>query len=551
MEYTGFIPIAAIFYAVFHPEEGTKIVYQVPSDAISTGSRDNAESLFNFDTVKNYVIPKAQLCNKLISFKINNYRVIGFPVNIENATYARNTFNFNFCFVFPYDVGDVTPYESPIKRMGTMFKVLEEQSFLLSKLDDSNSFYKHTPETSGPAISAPGHARTTSIKLSSIESLIAQIYSDLNNYCECCIPLDSANSVDIKLFPILPPPVNIKAYQVPIATVKLHTLVDSTSDPAMIQIVPHINGLNSIRRISELSQADYMLTKQCIQHLMHYKCIELIDIFQFSNVYATTNHIGNFLRDDGRMAEECQAYVVTDYGVEQLLSPTAQSQINSVSPGSHSHHYFSSRVSGTTPGTPSHPIKVPSKSTLFALYRKLNQGMTVKEWYLENRHQLESIDVRRFINFGVVRRIIYRVHSFPLLNSITRAIEKDEFYELTESSVRKKSDSAMVVPTPAPKNRTVTFNKPSHKHATQSDSDSVYSSDLDDEDLVEDEEEVLVRKQSTKSSVDESHDGEMRDLFKMLKGFQPFDSICTVLQKSRREVEAMVQQFGSYNIANS
>lgn len=130
--------------------------------------------------------------------------------------------------------------------------------------------------------------------LSSIESLIQQIYQDLNNYSECCIPLDSSNSVDIKLFPLLPAPVNLKAYQVPIATVKLKSLVDVNWDPTMVKILPYIDGINSVKRISELADANYLVTKQCIQHLMHYKCIELIDIFQFSNIYAPTNRIGDF-----------------------------------------------------------------------------------------------------------------------------------------------------------------------------------------------------------------------------------------------------------------
>ena len=39
-------------------------------------------------------------------------------------------------------MGDVSPYESAIKRMGQMFQVLEEQSFMLSSLDKDNSFLK-------------------------------------------------------------------------------------------------------------------------------------------------------------------------------------------------------------------------------------------------------------------------------------------------------------------------------------------------------------------------------------------------------------------------
>lgn len=553
MEYTGFIHILAIFYAVFHPEEGTKIVYQVPAGSVSTGLDDDDEALFNFDTVKNYVIPKPQLCNKLLLFKINNYRVIGFPVNIENLTYARNSFNFNFCFVFPYDVGDTTPYELAIRRMGTMFRVLEEQSFILSKLETDHSFYKQKPTTMemDPSQLTPGHKRTTTITLSLIQLLISQIFSDLNNYSECCIPLDLANSVDIKLFPILPPPVNIKAYEVPIATEKLGNLLDSTLDPTMLQIIPHINGLNSIRRIAELAQANYMITKQCIQHLMHYRCIELIDIFQFSNVYATTNHISNFLRNDGQMAEECQAYVATESGAELFLTPTATPNVNSVSPASHTRNYFNLR--SLNPPNSRHPVrvKIPLKLTLFKLYRLLNQGMTVKEWFLENRRLLENVDVRRFINFGVVRRIIYRVNTYPIINLIARAIERDEFYEVNETTLKKKQEVAVapVVPT----NRAVKFNLAPPKTLTEdNDSDLVYLSDFEeDHEEDETEHEVLVRKQLTMLSVDESQEHEYRDLVKMLKGFQHMDSICTELQKSRAEVEAMIALLGSYNIANA
>ena len=57
----GFIPIVAIFYSVFHPIEGTKIVHQFPENSISTGRSPTSigdGGLFDFDTIKNYVIPK-------------------------------------------------------------------------------------------------------------------------------------------------------------------------------------------------------------------------------------------------------------------------------------------------------------------------------------------------------------------------------------------------------------------------------------------------------------------------------------------------------------
>ena len=535
----GFIPIISIFYAVFHPIEGTKIVHQFPPNLIATSkkkanvstgveagpgeeeqpqqqqqqqqekekekekeeekeeeeeeeereerdeetnefSNENSQSLFDFDTVKNYVIPKPQLCNRLISFKIDKLKVIGYPVHMVNEQYARNSFSFNFCFVFSYETGDVKPYESAIRRMGHMFGVLEEQNRLLSKLDKDNSFYKSLEqiqkekksstslnsanldvfgvESLDNRLNEPGHAKTKEISLSSIESLITQIYQDLNNYSECCIPLDNSNSVDIKLFPILPAPVNLKAFQVPIATVKLRSLVDVNWYPTMVKILPYIDGVNSLKRISELADADYLITKQCIQHLMHYKCIEIVDIFQFNNIYAPTNRIGEFLKSDGKIAEQCQAYVVANDDVRQ--SPSAYTPMN------HYHHQHNhspkafSEVASTTSSSPGYfkhipsgsmspysknsylstkspgnfasaylDIKIPTKTDLFFLYRSLNQGQTVKEWYLQHKNLFHNIDVRRFINFGVLRGLIYRVYSYPVLNAITRMVESGELPE--------------------------------------------------------------------------------------------------------------------------
>ena len=35
-----------------------------------------------------------------------------------------------------------------------------------------------------------------------------------------------------------------------------------------VQVVPFIDGLNSVRRIAELADVDYQLVKKCIEHLL-------------------------------------------------------------------------------------------------------------------------------------------------------------------------------------------------------------------------------------------------------------------------------------------
>lgn len=616
----GFVPIVGVFYAVFHPTEGTKIVHQVPEGSIASFS-DSVEVnpdnvLFNFDTVKNYIIPKPQLCNKFVSFKVNRFKVLGFPVNIENSRYARNSFNFNFGFVFPYD-SDTTPYEASIRRMGKMFRALEEQSFILSRLGNGQLLPSGSSSTefevSGVRY-APGHENIRNFSLLSIGSLINQIFQDLNNYSECCIPIDSANSVDIKLFPVLPPPVNIKAFQVPIPQVKLNQLIDVNWDPTMVKILPYINGLNSVRRISELADADYLLTKQCIQHLMHYQCISMIDIFQFNNIYAPTDLIGNFLKTNG-MAEECQAYVVsgrswTDTPSNPITpgtpptppTPGIMSRAQFV-PNSHSldnatNTYFMQRhgAQSISPLAKSlgrslagsklamqQEIHVPSKATLFYLYRLLNQGQTIKEWYIQHQKSLKNIDVRRFINFGVVRGIIYRVYLYPILHSVTKSLENGdgkvdnldslvESYEKTLEMRKRRTQSNATDPKEAGllkttinetnlkthrKSRTVSFNYNVDRYHPDTDEeahDLVFETDSDSSEAEGSDEsrpDSAVMDDDSGDSDDDEETEELIKLSKLVRGSQHTDSICTELQKLRNEVEALLDRLGPHFIINS
>lgn len=610
----GFVPITAIFYAVFHPIQGTKIVHQVPDDAIGGLSDIAAQKdvLFNFDTVKNYVIPKPPLCNRLVSFKIREYRVVGYPVNIEGSRYSRNSFNFNFCFVFPYNANTI-PYESAIGRMGKMFQALEEQSNLLSKLDKDLVFFsgEYDKRNLQNGIEyTPGHERIQKILLLSIESLIHQVYQDLNNYSECCIPIDSSTSVDIKLFPILPPPVELHPYQVPILTVKLHSFVDVACDPNMIRILPYINGVNSVKRISELACADYTPTRLCIQHLMHYQCIILVDIFQFSNIYAPTNRIGEFLRSNG-IAEECQAYVVTanfsaDFNSILFSSLTPQSAATPVdAPTSNTASKNGSlATSSQTPASTSSflrdtlhnsgggnnkrlEIKIPSKAALFFLYRLLGQGQTLKEWYIQHQRQLQNIDIRRFINFGVVRGLIYRVHTYPVLESTVRAYENGEIGKSNVANITTSLERSLhlsreqhelstmktvfVKKASRPKEkRTVSFNY--HVGSPRKQSNDILSeSSLRMENVnldalnsdSEDSGNESERSRNYEPRADSISDGrnseseaveQFEDLEKLallLIKFEHFDSICTTLQKPRADVERLLDRLGEYSLINS
>nr|BCA90178.1 nitrogen permease regulator [Ogataea thermomethanolica (nom. inval.)] len=581
MSSDGFTPIISMFYSVFHPTEGTKVVCQVPNGSIVPVDRNKDSSsmsvpLFDFDSIKNYVIPKPALCNKLVTFKISSYRVVGFPVNIYASQYARNSFSFNLCFVFKYE-DDTTPYEGHVKRLGRMFRALEEQSQMLSKAEKNHEVYfkaqteieqKTWSKTSnyirtihdenvGDEITFSNqnieNSESDGLILSSIESLVQQIYQDLNNYSECLIPIDAANSVDIKLFPIFPPPPEVNAYDVPIATVKLEAMVDPLWDPTMLRILPFIDGINSVKKISILADSDYELTKQCIQHLIHFRSVAMLDIFQFSNCYAPTSQISNLLRDP-TVASECLAYVISPTGTfsnlpfqtERASKHNYDTEIastrSSILEGDKPPRFPESQPS-FSPKTGSifqnkHDSKttfvpLPSKATLFYLYRSMNQNYTLKQWYIENNKLLTHIDIRRFITFGVLRGLIYRVRSYPISNKLSSYADVTPVYT-HQKDHRRGAYKNFIPPANQLNPSSKTINEDEEEKSAQSldeqDDKRIDSFDLDSQ--------HMKRQQELKLS-------------SLLKRCRDFDAICTEMNLSKSELTNLLSRIGEWNVINS
>lgn len=477
-QFEGFVDIHSIFYSTFHPTEGSKVKFDFPPRSLENSG-------INFDSIKNYVIPKRALCHRLITFKYGNYRIACYPVTVNSSIYARNFFSFNFVFVFPFNC-ETSPYEPAIERLGKMFRVLEIQNQILSKSENDTIMFNLKSADKNFNIDNDGSNYILGDDISSImttqqkdkyerlnniisnikkkpsnftiSDLLMRLYQDLNTYSECLIPIDDGNAVDIKLFPLLTPPTPyISIEHVPISLVNLFKIVDVNWDPIMLTIIPYINGINNIYRISQLSHNEESLVIECIRHLVYYRCIVLTDIFEFSNVYAPTSSLRLFLLDPN-MATECQSYVMlpinskmndlslySNHGKHSAFNGDTGSRNNSVSTSLYSFNGNDSRPqsrsssvdqsqtnfyknkkqseSSISTGNSNNGQNIhkhlPTRSLLFDLYRSLSQGITLKEWYMQNHKIIRDnrIDVRRFITFGVLRRIIYRCETYPVINS--------------------------------------------------------------------------------------------------------------------------------------
>jgi hypothetical protein len=177
----------------------------------------------------------------------------------------------------------------------------------------------------------------------------------------------------MKLFPMHKHPPPVKSWHVPISKINFTDIMDDTWDLTMKKVIPHIDGIKDVRRIAHDADVALNLTKIALQHLLYYDSILMLDLFLFGNVYAPTSEINDFILDRAGMQDECANYVF---------------------------------------------INGPRLSNfhLCRLFTTLCTGRTVKEWLKLHMDQgfpvFNYIDVRRFIQFGVIKGLLYRVHKY-------------------------------------------------------------------------------------------------------------------------------------------
>ncbi len=73
------------------------------------------------------MIPPTYLCESLLSIKIEENFLLGFPISLTNSNYDRAKFQFNFCFLISnkeYEKNYIL-YEFLLKKIGRLFESFE------------------------------------------------------------------------------------------------------------------------------------------------------------------------------------------------------------------------------------------------------------------------------------------------------------------------------------------------------------------------------------------------------------------------------------------
>lgn len=363
--------IQGIFYARFFPQEGPKIVAQSPAGCITPVESSTKAPLIDFDVLQEYIIPRQAFCNRYLTINTpdGKYAVLGYPVVIPHTKYLRNEFIFNFGLVLDADE-DQMPYERVVRRLASTFSEMEKQNEYLSQNEGRGC------GPLGCGIGGGGGRRP-------IDSLLQIVKEDLDTYGECMIPVDEANTINMKLFPHHPQPPVVKGWHVPVPKTKLTEIVDPTWDLTLQRVISHIDGVSDVRRIAHAANVSLDLAKTALRHLLYYDTILLLDMFFFGACYALRPGIHDFIGNVDGMVDECAAYVSHGRG----------------------------RVSNY------HLIKLMSTFV---------QGRTIMEWLKGHQDSgfevLRYVDVRRFVQFGIIKGCLYRVHKYVVSKQYLAAL---------------------------------------------------------------------------------------------------------------------------------
>ncbi|KAK5144410.1 hypothetical protein LTR04_001568, partial [Oleoguttula sp. CCFEE 6159] len=130
--------IKSIFYTRFHPEKGPTVLHQVPEGSIipCPPSPTAQTPLFDFSAISDFIIPRREFCDRLVTVCASHHRVIGYPVCIHAPQrYERIEFIFNFAIVLD-EAADFSGYLSVVRKLAVLFRNLEEQGGFLSREEE-------------------------------------------------------------------------------------------------------------------------------------------------------------------------------------------------------------------------------------------------------------------------------------------------------------------------------------------------------------------------------------------------------------------------------
>lgn len=349
-------PLQCILFSEFDNELGTRLSYQYPVNTISSAV---------FDSISDILIIEPELCNKLIEFNTQQYNILSIALVFHSSIYARNTYYCNLSMYFVRDVSQsntiISMYKPVLYKLSQYLSTLELQSYYLSSINN------------------------TAVR----NDLLQKVCQQLNTYGETNITVNNSNRINLKLYPILDMPPHVNTYDVPIQLINIQSIQRTEWDLTLCELINYIDGVSTIYRISVLSGIHITLVIKCIEQLLYYRCIQLIDCFQYTNIYQTTDKLHLFIQSDPTIQSQCCIAVAlyTNQRIPQF-------------------HYI---------------IK------LLSLFHRNNN---VKSIIYQYRPAQYNIDIQKLIVYAATNHIIQRIYCYPIC--VDRMYDRDQHDQYTQ-----------------------------------------------------------------------------------------------------------------------
>uniref|UniRef100_A0A0N4Z3L7 Nitrogen permease regulator 2 n=1 Tax=Parastrongyloides trichosuri TaxID=131310 RepID=A0A0N4Z3L7_PARTI len=330
--------LEGIVFFVFDNEIGPMIKYQIPDNIISNDFVHDNSVL---------VIPKDDFMGKMLKFNSTGITLMGRPISIKNDSYERNKFMFNCCFAIKADSSAEYAYSSVVRKISEYLEEMEVEKKILSSGDFD------------------------------LEGLLRQIYKDLTEKGQCVYSIDSGLKIYLK------PDSNLERRVAPIVDEYMVPIFNRLPIPTKQEqlcrmdllckkICPLIDGVNTIKEISNEVEIDTDLVVRCIKNLNVYGYVTLLPLFMYGNCYGQTENIIEFRKNEA-LKEECLAFVKLNKRLRKVVF-----------------------------------------DDVYRLYLSLSPNLTVRQWCLDFNPRNYGVDERKLIQYGVYRKLITKINIYPL-----------------------------------------------------------------------------------------------------------------------------------------
>merc|ERR1712080_55698 len=150
-------------------------------------------------------------------------------------------------------------------------------------------------------------------------------------------------------------------------------------------ILPYVDGINHVAKIAAYAGVDSNLVKAAIRNLLYHRVVEIVPIFMYSNVYCLTPKVSN-LRDDEQLRQEFMEFIKKD--------PNPNAGAAAEEPNQAMHTTF---------------------RDVYKMISDFDNHTTVSDICQRYRpRETMNIDENRLVQFLVLKKILRRVHKYPV-----------------------------------------------------------------------------------------------------------------------------------------